>query len=492
MRRVTDLPTPTSARPPRADGPMRLDLEHAGRAATVWVLDVGPRLLLGRADGRGRRPPAARADAGAVPADAGAVARRAGRGRHLHRRARAGAAAGVRRAAGRAPGVRVLRRLRDLRRPVLGLLLASPRASTSSCPVDVYVPGLPAAARGAARRGARRWSRSRRERAWSAAVHAALGGRRRSESGSGRHRRRAARGAGRRALAAAAAAGATYFDFLTAYDELERRLRGGRPRLDRRTRATTCWCAPACRATTPRSPPPPPVLRRRRAGTSARRTRCSASASTGNDDLEPLLLPPGFVGTPLRKDFVLAARVPAPWPGEKDPADSTGRARRRTLPPGRPRRLATGVVEQGVTDRADCRTDAGAAAAHPRRDHARRGELHGLHALRPRVPGLVHPHRVAHRDAARRRGAPAPAQRRRCSTASRSTSRLCLYCGICVEVCPFDALHWSPAYSYAAPTITDLTHERAASPPERATDPAAPADPRDRAASLRRSPARCR
>ncbi len=38
---------------------------------------------------------------------------------------------------------------------------------------------------------------------------------------------------------------------------------------------------------------------------------------------------------------------------------------------------------------------------------------------------------------------------------------LCLYCGICVEVCPFDALHWSPAYSYAAPTITDLTHERA-------------------------------
>ena len=37
---------------------------------------------------------------------------------------------------------------------------------------------------------------------------------------------------------------------------------------------------------------------------------------------------------------------------------------------------------------------------------------------------------------------------------------LCLYCGICVEVCPFDALHWSPAYSYAAPTITELTHEK--------------------------------
>ena len=31
---------------------------------------------------------------------------------------------------------------------------------------------------------------------------------------------------------------------------------------------------------------------------------------------------------------------------------------------------------------------------------------------------------------------------------------LCLYCGICVEVCPFDALHWSPAYSYAEPEVT--------------------------------------
>ena len=37
---------------------------------------------------------------------------------------------------------------------------------------------------------------------------------------------------------------------------------------------------------------------------------------------------------------------------------------------------------------------------------------------------------------------------------------LCLYCGICVEVCPFDALHWAPEYSYAAPTLVELTHER--------------------------------
>ena len=26
---------------------------------------------------------------------------------------------------------------------------------------------------------------------------------------------------------------------------------------------------------------------------------------------------------------------------------------------------------------------------------------------------------------------------------------LCMYCGICVEVCPFDALWWSPEFEYA-------------------------------------------
>ena len=26
---------------------------------------------------------------------------------------------------------------------------------------------------------------------------------------------------------------------------------------------------------------------------------------------------------------------------------------------------------------------------------------------------------------------------------------LCMYCGICVEVCPFDALFWSPEFAYA-------------------------------------------
>ena len=37
---------------------------------------------------------------------------------------------------------------------------------------------------------------------------------------------------------------------------------------------------------------------------------------------------------------------------------------------------------------------------------------------------------------------------------------LCMYCGICVEVCPFDALFWSPEFEYAEHEIDLLTHEK--------------------------------
>ncbi len=37
---------------------------------------------------------------------------------------------------------------------------------------------------------------------------------------------------------------------------------------------------------------------------------------------------------------------------------------------------------------------------------------------------------------------------------------LCMYCGICIEVCPFDALFWSPQFEYAELDIRDLLHER--------------------------------
>jgi NADH-quinone oxidoreductase subunit I len=37
---------------------------------------------------------------------------------------------------------------------------------------------------------------------------------------------------------------------------------------------------------------------------------------------------------------------------------------------------------------------------------------------------------------------------------------LCMYCGICVEVCPFDALFWSPEYEYSEPRIGELLHDK--------------------------------
>ena len=66
---------------------------------------------------------------------------------------------------------------------------------------------------------------------------------------------------------------------------------------------------------------------------------------------------------------------------------------------------------------------------------------------------------------------------------------LCMYCGICIEVCPFDALYWSPEFEYAEFDIRDLMHERdrlgqwaATVPAPPALDPAAPA-PKELAAA---------
>jgi len=42
---------------------------------------------------------------------------------------------------------------------------------------------------------------------------------------------------------------------------------------------------------------------------------------------------------------------------------------------------------------------------------------------------------------------------------------LCMYCGICVEVCPFDALFWSPDYEYSEFSISAMLHDK-----ERLTD----------------------
>ncbi|BCJ37960.1 NADH-quinone oxidoreductase subunit I 2 [Actinocatenispora thailandica] len=52
---------------------------------------------------------------------------------------------------------------------------------------------------------------------------------------------------------------------------------------------------------------------------------------------------------------------------------------------------------------------------------------------------------------------------------------LCMYCGICVEVCPFDALYWSPEFEYAEYDIRDMMHESDRLGEWMATVPAPPA-----------------
>ncbi len=66
---------------------------------------------------------------------------------------------------------------------------------------------------------------------------------------------------------------------------------------------------------------------------------------------------------------------------------------------------------------------------------------------------------------------------------------LCMYCSICIEVCPFDALHWSPEFEYAETDIRDLLHEKdrlgewmQTVPPPPALDPAS-AEPAEVAAA---------
>ncbi|MDQ1647706.1 MAG: hypothetical protein QOJ50_3890, partial [Cryptosporangiaceae bacterium] len=58
----------------------------------------------------------------------------------------------------------------------------------------------------------------------------------------------------------------------------------------------------------------------------------------GHPNPVKLLLPDQFDGHPLRKDFVLAARVAKTWPGAKEPGESESGApsRRKIRPPGVP------------------------------------------------------------------------------------------------------------------------------------------------------------
>ncbi len=103
-------------------------------------------------------------------------------------------------------------------------------------------------------------------------------------------------------------------------------------------------------------------------------------AFAGHPDPKPLLLSNEFEGHPLRKDFVLAARVAKPWPGAKEPgeghAPAAGGRRAPVRPPGVPDPNVWGP-NAGAAGSAD---EAPARPARP--------------ARAPRTPGAARPPRT--------------------------------------------------------------------------------------------------
>lgn len=130
--------------------------------------------------------------------------------------------------------------------------------------------------------------------------------------------------------------GCTYFDWLSAVDE---------PGTGFRVSAHVVALAPVrrllVRTTVPHDAPVLPSAVEVYAGAAwhERETHEMFGVTfEGHPGLDPLLLPEGFEGHPLRKDFVLAARVVKAWPGAKEPGESEhgGPKRRQMLPPGVP------------------------------------------------------------------------------------------------------------------------------------------------------------
>lgn len=109
--------------------------------------------------------------------------------------------------------------------------------------------------------------------------------------------------------------------------------------------------------------------------------------------LVPLLLPEGFEGHPLRKDFVLAARVAKAWPGAKEPGESEhgGPKRRTMLPPGVPDPNEWGPLK-GQLPPAPSRPARAARAAGDRPVRRARSASEGSTAQRaatPEPPGVA-------------------------------------------------------------------------------------------------------
>ncbi|MEI8056064.1 MAG: NADH-quinone oxidoreductase subunit C [Actinomycetes bacterium] len=136
-------------------------------------------------------------------------------------------------------------------------------------------------------------------------------------------------------LSAAHGAGAHFFDFLTAYDELDQGfvvlVHLSTPDAHDHVIISTRVARDDPRLATVTS------VYRGAAWHERETHEMFGIEFVGAERDDPLLLPAGFGAHPLRKDFVLAARVARPWPGGVEPdEDVSKRARRRPLPPGVP------------------------------------------------------------------------------------------------------------------------------------------------------------
>ncbi|MER6353202.1 NADH-quinone oxidoreductase subunit C [Streptomyces sp. NPDC001634] len=130
--------------------------------------------------------------------------------------------------------------------------------------------------------------------------------------------------------------GCTYFDWLSAVDEP-----GTGMRISAHVVALSAVRRLLVRTTVPHDAPALPSAVEIYAGAAwhERETHEMFGVTfEGHPALDHLLLPEGFEGHPLRKDFVLAARVAKAWPGAKEPGESEhgGPKRRQMLPPGVP------------------------------------------------------------------------------------------------------------------------------------------------------------
>jgi NADH-quinone oxidoreductase subunit C len=131
-------------------------------------------------------------------------------------------------------------------------------------------------------------------------------------------------------------AGCDFFDWLTAVDELDQGY----------AVVAHLYCIESgqhmlVRTLVPREDPVLPTATGlfRGAGWAERETHeMFGVVFDGHPGLAPLLLPEGFEGHPLRKDFQLAARAAQEWPGAREPGErqASERSRRRLVPPGVP------------------------------------------------------------------------------------------------------------------------------------------------------------